>query len=364
MSNTLSALQSLKISCLVRGVRITKAAEEALSYGGKVPLTLREYATTCGIVLKLEDNIYINAPFDEEYCDPEAVLDVGKGSLPFEIFFRGDAFPASCLPLPGYIGACDTKGMLIKDATMSHADRVRLSPVYSGCSYRCQFCDLTLKKYMHKPVDQILEGYEIARNDKILPVKHAMISGGTPSQRDRDYIDDVYEKVIKSSALPVDVMLSPRSDDIIERLANWGVSGYSINIEVFDEDIASRLVSQKHRLSHKMYAESIERAIDKKGKTGKVRSMILVGLEPEEKTLAGVEFLARLGCDPVLSPFRPAPGTPLENLQPPSIELLERVYLKSVEIVERYGVKLGPRCIPCQHNTLTFPDGSDAYRYS
>ena len=38
--------------------------------------------------------------------------------------------------------------------------------------------------------------------------------------------------------------------------------------------------------------------------------------------------------------------------------------LSTANIVERYGVKLGPRCIPCQHNTLTFPDDSGAYYYS
>jgi hypothetical protein len=48
----------------------------------------------------------------------------------------------------------------------------------------------------------------------------------------------------------------------------------------------------------------------------------------------------------------------------PSADLLERIYLTSLEIISRYPVKLGPRCIPCQHNTLTFPDGSSDYYYS
>ena len=80
-------------------------------------------------------------------------------------------------------------------------------------------------------------------------------------------------------------------------------------------------------------------------------------------TLDGVRFLAELGCDPVLSPFRPAKGTDLANEAPPSAAFMEEAYLAAREIATAHGVELGPRCIPCQHNTITFPEG-DAYYYS
>jgi hypothetical protein len=92
--------------------------------------------------------------------------------------------------------------------------------------------------------------------------------------------------------------------------------------------------------------------------------LIIVGLEEPETTLGGVELIASLGADPVLSPFRPAQGTALERQEPPSPASLERVYFEALDIAERYGVKLGPRCIPCQHNTITFPDDSGSYYFS
>ena len=95
-----------------------------------------------------------------------------------------------------------------------------------------------------------------------------------------------------------------------------------------------------------------------------MRSLLLVGLEPLERTLAGIEFLASLGCDPVLSPFRPAPGTELSDHRPPSADLMLEAWERSSQIVERHDVKLGPRCIPCMHNTVTAPDDSGAYYYS
>ena len=90
----------------------------------------------------------------------------------------------------------------------------------------------------------------------------------------------------------------------------------------------------------------------------------MVGIEPMEATLQAVEELAMRGCEPVLSPFRPDPATPLRDESPPSATFLEEIYVRSVEIVERHNAKLGPRCIPCMHNTLTFPDESGYYYWS
>ena len=87
----------------------------------------------------------------------------------------------------------------------------------------------------------------------------------------------------------------------------------------------------------------------------------MVGLEPIEDTLRGVDALAQRGCEPVLSPFRPSPDTPLGDVSPPGEAELVEVYERSVEVAGRHGVKLGPRCIPCQHNTLSFPDDSGYY---
>jgi uncharacterized radical SAM superfamily protein len=189
-----------------------------------------------------------------------------------------------------------------------------------------------------------------------------MISGGTPRPEHSARIDRIYEALLARCEFPTDVMLAPRTeDDLIERLGQWNVNAIALNIEVFDQDIARRLIPQKHEIGLSEYAAAIEKALDVLGGGGRVRSLILVGLEPPEQTLAGVTFLARLGCDPVLSPFRPAPGTPLAHVRPPSPALLETVYSEARDIVHKYGVTLGPRCIPCQNNTLTLPDGSDDY---
>ena len=37
---------------------------------------------------------------------------------------------------------------------------------------------------------------------------------------------------------------------------------------------------------------------------------------------------------------------------------------RALDIVAGSEGRLGPRCIPCHHNTLSFADGTDAYYHS
>ena len=230
---------------------------------------------------------------------------------------------------------------------------------------RCKFCDLPGATYAKRPIDEILDDLVLAQRDKKLPVKHVLISGGTGTPSDLHYFDAICEQVTRAAGMPVDVMMTPRRDvGTVDRLVDAGVSGFSLNLEVFDPSVARTVIPQKYALGLDLWAKTIARAAELTGGKGRVRSLIVVGLESVESTCKAIEFLARLGCDPVLSPFRPARGTPLAIHPPPSVQFLFSVYNRAEEICKMYGVRLGPRCIPCQHNTLTFPDRSGDYYYS
>jgi hypothetical protein len=156
----------------------------------------------------------------------------------------------------------------------------------------------------------------------------------------------------------VDIMMSPRESgpEFVETMVEAGVEGFSLNIEVFSADAALKYLPLKHKASRAHLERTIRRAVELLGSnSGRVRSLIIPGLEEPEQTLEGVDWLASLGCDPVLSPFRPAGGTPLADAQPVSAPVLTEVLAEARRRVIRHGVALGPRCVPCQHNTLTFP---------
>ena len=333
------------------GIELSPSARERLSAGGTKPLVYREYATTGGLTLLVGD-LFVNAPLDEWFCD-RCNVTLHADEVGYHVEWAGAEFAVQVLPLPDYLGT----GV---EGVMTHADRARISPI-DGCSCACAFCDSPHRPYRLRRLDLLLEALRVAREDTALPAKHVLISGGTPRDEDEEALDAVLMGLLRASDLPTDVMLMPRTDNsIVAELKAWGAHALSINLEVFDSAVAGDLIPQKNSRGHEGYADMWDRAVAAFG-PGKVRSLLLVGLESEESVLEGVDFIASHGVDPVLSPFRPALGTALEGVRPPSADTMERVYEKALDIASNHGVKLGPRCIPCQHNTITFPDGSPEY---
>lgn len=171
-------------------------------------------------------------------------------------------------------------------------------------------------------------------------------------------VADHVQQRMPDGTFAVDVMMSARADGpaFVDRLIDAGVSGFSLNLEVHNPTHAATHLPLKHKWSREHLGSMIEHAVTRLGRDGaRVRSLVIPGLEPASETLAGVEWLARLGCSPVLSPFRPARGTALADANPVDIDTLCVVLDGARESVARHGVLLGPACIPCQHNTLTFP---------
>lgn len=361
------ALESAKLIALADGVAIDPPVLAEL--GGAESLTIHEYATTGGITLELPHRVLVNAPFDTPRAaasplrlirrDDGLALHTDAWSVPVE----------AVVPLPGYLAALDAAGDLVRDTAMSHADRIRVSPIV-GCAYDCRFCDLALVRYRQRPAEQILRAIDVALADRALPPRHLLISGGSPAIRNaagQQYFADVCRRIAEhlrdvrtpeGEPFEIDIMMSARPDgpEFVEAMVAAGVTGFSFNVEVFSADAARRHLPLKHKWSREHLEPTIARAVELLGRAdGRVRSLIIPGLEAPEQTLEGVAWLASLGCSPVLSPFRPAPDTLLQDADPVSTTDLELILERSRAIVREHGVLLGPRCVACQHNTLSFP---------
>lgn len=362
----LKPVERLKVELMTHGMAVSASAAEALSgFGREKPLTLADYASTSGIALELEGGIWVNAPIHEHnpnFVDQtDHILEYDDGTY----FIRsGEAeVAASPVPVPDYHDEVHPEtGRLYTDYAITHTDRVRISPV-QGCRFVCTFCDLPYdKRYEKMSTEGLVASIGRALEDQALRAHHVLISGGVPRDEDWPWLREVYRAVPAAfPGVPVDVMMVPVPGQLVARdLHEAGIHGVSINLEMFDAERSRKIMHHKWKLGHDVWFDFIDQAVKYFG-PGNVRSVIMVGLEPLETTLAGIRALAERGCEPVLSPFRPDPATPLRNHPPPSVEELEELYQRAEEIVDAAGVKLGPRCIPCMHNTLTFPDGSNDY---
>jgi Radical SAM superfamily len=361
VAEELGQAERLKFALLEQGLSIDPAAAAHIDRRNRGrPLTPADYASTSGVILRLDGDVWVNAPiarYNPNFvADSELVLSLREGSL----IVRGAGFEHGArlwLP-PAYHGQENRRGEQFNSYAFTHGDRVRIAPI-EGCAMACHFCDLPYSfRYRRKRVDGLVESVARAVSDEIQPAAHALISGGTPRAEDFDYVNEVYEAVIGGfPQLAVDVMMAP-VDGLLDLawLDRLGLNEISINIEIYNREIARRIMRRKHDQGFERYLAFIESAAEVLG-GGRVRSMLLVGIEPLEDTLAGVRAIAERGCQPVLSPFRPDPATPMANAAPPNSAQLEEAYLRAREIAAEHDVPLGPSCAVCAHNTMTLPSG-------
>ncbi len=68
-----------------------------------------------------------------------------------------------------------------------------------------------------------------------------------------------------------------------------------------------------------------------------VSTYVLVGLgERLETVIEGTALCAEIGVYPFIVPFRPVAGTPMENIKPPSPEIMEYVYAEAAKVLSKY----------------------------
>ena len=108
----------------------------------------------------------------------------------------------------------------------------------------------------------------------------------------------------------------------------------------------------KGNISRQYYIDALSYAVTLWGRNGNVRTAFIAGLEPIESTLKGIETVCSKGIQPMISVFRPMPGTKLENWVMPSNSALKELYNKANTICENYDQILGPSCRWCRNNML------------
>jgi radical SAM superfamily enzyme YgiQ (UPF0313 family) len=226
---------------------------------------------------------------------------------------------------------------------------------------RCQFCSIghnVKREARRKTAALVAETVQRAAADPILPARHVLIGGGTPNQDDRGAVlaGEMTRAIKRLVPLSVYVMIAPPTDlEDIDRLRDCGVDELGMNIEFFSDDALQRYVPGKSRhIGRAHHFRALDRAVKLFGPVN-ARSIMVVGLEPPEQTIAGAEYLASMGVMPILSPFRPLEGAELAGATGFSPSQLVDIYYEVAARCRRHGLAPGPTCIPCQNNTLASP---------
>lgn len=100
----------------------------------------------------------------------------------------------------------------------------------------------------------------------------------------------------------------PKALSWIDRTYAMGVDALSFNLEIFDPELLNRhCIGRSRYIGRERYLEALEHAA-RVFPSGTVWSDLVVGMEPLESTLEGIDTLAGMGVLPVLGLRRPATG--------------------------------------------------------
>ena len=244
-------------------------------------------------------------------------------------------------------------GSAVSDIILLATDRLRIryEPrcIFASIGKGCRFCEEEHIVRAFNTAD-VMYAYDLCRG---LNHDHLMIGGGTGQSWERIIKITSYVRSMEPTK-PISLMSVPPPVDILQDLKGSGITDVSFNIEIFDQDLAKEIMPGKGTIPRETYFRTLKSAVSIFGK-GNVRSMIMLGFDDKETICSGVERLCSIGVIPVLSIFRPMPGTPLENRLPPENRWVCEVYRECESICSGYGLFIGPPCEKCQNNVVALP---------
>lgn len=281
----------------------------------------------------------------------------------------GDKFPVEFLPTPAYYHFQTSSGLHMANVAQQSFSKLAIG-VFGKCSinanphHACRFCAIHSVGHTDAQIKKdrdILETVQAASDSELsTTIETIMLGGGTPSSPDRGALrySNLAEQIRRVSSWEISVMMvPPASNAALRDMRNSGVSYLSINMEFGSQDAFQLYTPGKAELIGKQrYMDCLEAAVDIFG-PGNVQSLLVTGLpgEPEQATLEAVEWLSSRGVLPVLSPYRPLPGTVIDDIPAPETGQTIELYLKAAKTAHKHGMYLGPKCVDCQGNTMSLP---------
>jgi predicted ATP-grasp superfamily ATP-dependent carboligase len=351
-------LAYLKFSLLTHGIRFGKSLDNI-----PTELKLKE-AVGKAFDLIIDNYLYINTPVSSKFSNLSPFRVEWIGNNDFNLFYFDDLLTSLKIAYQDTLSERYTSnGVSFFDVAQFFTDRLRIHPFPNCCYGRhfkdaCKFCDLgnckSQKKYNLKDIFEVIKAYI----NSSLPVKHFLIGGGSSLNDKRwDYICSIVKFIRSQTSSNIYLMTTPpKNIETLKKLKDSGVSEIGFNLEFYNRQTAINLMPGKGKISLDQYENAFKNATQLWGKDGNVRSILIVGLEPIKDTLTGVKFLSNLGVMPILSSFRPIPNTPMEDFIIPDFKVLYYVWKKSLEICKKNNLFPGPKCIPCQNNTISLPE--------
>ena len=346
---------NIKIALLNHGVTLTpQAFKHAQKHG-----TIRE-AVFDAIDIVIFESLYINVPFRCKFCtfSPFSIDVINED---FQLLYNGNFISdvkISFLP-ETLLNRKTTSGIPFDHIINLANDRIRINPasvcIFKQLNIACKFCNLPEQNFSYN-IEDIKETIDYCLQN--IQFQHFLIGGGTYSiQGGWNIIIEIATYIRSKSNKKIYLMsIPPQTTEILDDLYNAGITEVAFNLEMFDRKQALQIMPGKGKIIEDIYFAAFEKAVKLWGNTGNVRSLLIYGFDLWDDFIEGIERLCKKGIEPIISIFRPLINTPLENLNPPPTVELFSLYRRCQSIARAHSLILGPDCMECQNNTLSYTE--------
>ena len=291
--------------------------------------------------------------------DPESKISIqlNKQDGKFYLYDDGvEKFPIEFTERPKCYDQQTSDGVYVGKIGQVSPEKYTISIAYSNeCALKdkgldCLFCNINHTKAAYgerqgikwKSAKQI--GEAVKKAFDLDGAQHVNITGGyIPERREVDYYLDVADAIKDSLGVEkfngTAVIGAPKDLETIDKYAEAGYRTIGTNLEVWDEGyfkvICPGKVSECGTRDH--WLETLEYEVTKFGR-GRVRCGFVAGLEPKERTLEGVEYLAKRGIVSLTGAWNPNPGSALEGHRTPRPEWHFDMAIKTHRILANNGI--------------------------
>ncbi len=305
----------LKLDLAIRGVRLGAGVRDHPDLAA-VPLGGDHLAR--GIELLLPEDIWALVPAGERFTDasPYELRAEGDG---FVVGGEGQCWEVRLVPPPRFYRQATRSGRPMGRVGRAYGGYLAINPAV-GCAFvargaACDFCDLATRAPDRDaviPVADVVETVRAAFAEGAVEFIYLHMGYLEGDDAGVEFIEPYVQAIKRHFDTLVALQLQPpRQDHWIDRTYAMGVDALSYSVEIHDAALLARhCAGRASHVGRARYYDALAHAASV-FPNGTVWSDLIVGLEPPESTIAGIDTLVGLGVLPVLSLFRPFDDGPL-----------------------------------------------------
>lgn len=333
----------LKIDLAFRGARVDPSAR------GQLGLVDTGHGPGHNVELMLPEDVWVNVPVgDDLAAQSPYVLSERDHDLVLEK--NGARVDVRLVPQPEFYRGVTSAGTPMWQVGRVYGSFLVINPgAACGHSVRGAACSFCLGRDAQPPetaftptVEEVTEVARAAFAEGAAEFVYFNLGYTGTDDSGIVFLEPYIRSVKRNFDTVVALQLHPPTDDRwIDRTYAIGVDALNYSLEVHDSEILKRrFPGRASRIGRERYYESLRYAATIFPR-GTVWSELIVGFEPSDSTLRGIDTLTAIGVLPVLSLCRRAAGEDCAPTSPSTVEEIAPIYEHLFHSVRKAKVNMG-----------------------